>query len=191
MTKIFAPVLLVFTLLGCADSPDQHRQIVSASPQPELSRTATTPPATAVASSLPVTAAVQPVASHGHPLTQPGKAEKEKKKTQPKAETSAPTKTKQPSKPKAVTCTLSKSGRDTYEVANIVCKNDTDMIHMVYLQILALGYSGIPTQVSERAGYLLAPGESKRVVRLKVISRPADLKMTYKAVPFSVAMTPK
>lgn len=81
-------------------------------------------------------------------------------------------------------CTTIKQGQASYETADIVCKNTTELIHTVYLDINASGYTNLPSAAAIRGGYLLAPGESKRVARLKVVSRPATLAVNTRAVPF-------
>lgn len=82
---------------------------------------------------------------------------------------------------RSVVCTTKKEGRATYEVANIHCQNNTDSIQTVFLNIVATGYSRIPTQWNS---YLFAVGESKRVARLKVVSRPTEVRLDFRAVPF-------
>lgn len=90
----------------------------------------------------------------------------------------------------AVTCTTTKQGQASYETADIACKNTTELIHTVYLDINASGYGGLPTAAATQGGYLLAPGESKRVARLKVTSRPATLTVNVRAVPFKALQRP-
>lgn len=89
-----------------------------------------------------------------------------------------------------VSCTTVKQGQAGYETADIVCKNATALIHTVYLDIRAAGYSGMPSAAAAQGGYLLAPGESKRVARLKVVSRPATLAVNTRAVPFKALQMP-
>lgn len=89
-----------------------------------------------------------------------------------------------------VACTTHRQGQGSYETADLVCKNGTDAIHTVYLDIQAPGYAGLPSVAATRGGYLLAPGESKRVARLKVVSRPATLAVNTRVVPFQVLVPP-
>lgn len=84
----------------------------------------------------------------------------------------------------SVACTAIKEGRGDFEVANIVCKNNTDAIQTVFVNISATGYSGTPSPVVARNGFLLSVGESRRVARLKVVSRPAKLSLNFTAMPF-------
>jgi len=90
----------------------------------------------------------------------------------------------------AVTCATIKQGQASYETAEIVCKNTTELIHTVYLDINASGYKGLPSAAATQVGYLLAPGESERVARLKVASRPATLTVNVRAVPFKALQMP-
>ena len=185
--------LFVGFLAGCADS------LESAGPSAQssslmMSGTAVVPPAVtpttvgtlAPAGATPNTTVLPPASQR--PRAQAGTALRtpEAVAAAPVASSPAPRR----SGKTAVTCATIKQGQDSYETADIVCKNTTELIHTVYLDINAPGYTNLPSEVALRGGYLLAPGESERVARLKVASRPAMLAVNTRAVPFKAVQMP-
>ena len=188
-----ASTLFMGLFAGCADSPESARPRAQ-SPSPVMAGIALVPPlamATTVSTPAPAasgaTSAPQASAPE-RPRVQTGATVRspETVAAAPVSRSPAPRR----SGKAAVTCATVKQGQASYETAEIVCKNTTELIHTVYLDINAPGYTNLPSAAALRGGYLLAPGETKRVARLKVASRPATLAVNTRAVPFKAVQMP-
>lgn len=179
-----AAMVVMGGLVACADSPVGVGNASPPAPVP-----LTVPPAVAAQKAAPA----PPVASAAPAMPPPVRTPPVVTARPPAAAQPEPVRTKatpRRSGPKTVACTTQRQGQGSYETADIVCKNGTDAIHTVYLDIRAPGYAGLPSHAATQGGYLLAPGESKRVVPLKVVSRPATLAVNTRVVPFKALMPP-
>lgn len=185
--------LVIGFLSGCADGPESARPSAQSS-SPVMPVTAVVPPAaTPTTVSTPAPAGASPNTTAQLTAPQRPRAQAIPTVRPPEAVTAAPvarSPTRRQSDKAAVTCASIKQGQASYETADIVCKNTTELIHTVYLDINAPGYTNLPSAVALRGGYLLAPGETKRVARLKVASRPAMLAINTRAVPFKAVQMP-
>lgn len=178
---------------GCADGPESARPRTQ-SPPPVMAGTAVVPPmATASTVSTPAPTASGAMTAPQAPAPERTRVQSGAAVRPPEAVAAAPV-SRSPAPRRtgkaAVTCATVKQGQANYETADIVCKNTTELIHTVYLDINAPGYTNLPSAAALRGGYLLAPGETKRVARLKVASRPATLAVNTRAVPFKAVQMP-
>lgn len=186
-------VVCAGVLSACADGPEPVRPPAQTPPPVTPVPLELSPVATPTAVGLPAVANPNPKPSGQSPASQRPRAPTGVGARPPEFVAAAPA----PRSPAprragkaAVTCTTTKQGQASYETAEIVCKNTTELIHTVYLDISSSGYTGLPSAAATQGGYLLAPGESKRVARLKVTSRPTMLAVNTRAVPFKAMQMP-
>ena len=82
-----------------------------------------------------------------------------------------------------VDCQSQRSGRGDDEKTTLRCTNHSAQPRTVFLKLDAIGVSGIPTVASEKAGHRLAPGETRVLATLTVISRPAQVRFSFSVAP--------
>lgn len=91
--------------------------------------------------------------------------------------------TKPPTTPRTVNCKAERSRQGLDEKISIGCSNSGKQTQTVFLQIDAVGLSGLPSPQEAKAGYPLAPGKSRTLVTLTTVSRPSrvDIAFTHEA----------
>lgn len=127
------------------------------------------PPATPVAPV--VTPAAAPVEAGAAAVASPKPTVQSPASQRPRAPTSAaahppevlataPARNPAPhaSRKAVVSCTTTPKGQGSYETADIVCKNTTRLIHTVYLDINASGYTNLPSAAAIRGGLFAGAG---------------------------------
>lgn len=82
-----------------------------------------------------------------------------------------------------VSCVARRTVADDEEKTAIACRNASGVKQAVFLRIQASGVAGLPPPEVEKAGHLLAPGETKTLVALAVVARPAQVAFSYTHQP--------
>lgn len=82
-----------------------------------------------------------------------------------------------------VSCVARRTVTDDEEKTAIACRNASGVKQAVFLRIQASGVAGLPPPEVEKAGHLLAPGETKTLVALAVVARPAQVAFSYTHQP--------
>ncbi|MES3010819.1 MAG: hypothetical protein V4738_08550 [Pseudomonadota bacterium] len=82
-----------------------------------------------------------------------------------------------------VSCVARRTVADDEEKTAIACRNASGVKQAVFLRIQASGVAGLPPPEVEKVGHLLAPGETKTLVALAVVARPAQVAFSYTHQP--------
>lgn len=142
-------VVLMGVLAGCADGPPSRP---SAQPPPPATPVApvVTPAAAPVEAGAAAVASPKPTVQS--PASQRPRAPTSAAAHPPEVLATAPARNPAPhaSRKAVVSCTTTPKGQGSYETADIVCKNTTRLIHTVYLDINASGYTNLPSAAAIR-----------------------------------------
>ena len=131
----------------------------------------------APASTPPAKAAPAEPAPVAQPVLQTQPVEPLPRPTEPVPASAAKPAAKKPAAD--VACWSACSGKGDSEKTTVRCTNASKVPQTVFLHLHAIGVSGIPTLASEKSGTTLAPGETRTLATLSVISRPIHVGFTF------------